>query len=400
MVLGKIDTNKESVDLPRSLFLFTKFCSDYFGHDKVDINLEADSKLRIPYEEETGFEEELFNTFFSTPRKSLSLTVVIKFPEFYIVNSQNHRMRHKIRDFYFKVEFNINYAETFTHVNGARGTYTINEFSKLYKHSHVSSNEQVESFSYFCIGDGPIKKILKWFAQNFIISNINKRIIDREELLLKSHLFCTTIKDLIQIESVEGGPYLSIHTLKLENVTVESNGTFNLPSYAESEVERAMSSFDSASDEPIEFTDEIVKLFIDNMQIIPSKESNNEIPVIIFNRPKILYGLHLIGFFVRSYSRTSTQLSTSNPNTILNVRSNDILPVNDNILKRADNINNSSRYYITFKGKQEPIKIIGMELFNKIDSAKKDFYVNPLLYNGMVNKITSIIVSKYIIRNK
>lgn len=131
--------------------------------------------------------------------------IITHYPEVKLKNSKNQY--HLIKDLFTKIKF------TFTDVvhidfQGMRTSYSETEYQYHYRHSHLHHGEGMVSkmmFTRFCLGSSEVS-----FAIEFLKNNI----INKESIEDSLYLLMNLITAFVKWESLEGGPYIKIETLK------------------------------------------------------------------------------------------------------------------------------------------------------------------------------------------
>lgn len=132
---------------------------------------------------------------------------VLKFDEFEITDGVN---THIIKDMF--VKFPIKYSSNTNrlqigNLSGVRTSFTSEELLSKYIHSHLSTrilDQYVIEYSDFCLGDSDLKQSMMVFNSFPTVDNFK--------------LFLFYIDVFLKWESLEGGPYINIHSIKGGNV--------------------------------------------------------------------------------------------------------------------------------------------------------------------------------------
>lgn len=148
-----------------------------------------------------------FNTVFP------DLSIIIKFPEITVTNEYDES--EKIKDVFVKVPVSAN-GTLKSKFQVSKATYTEGQFRHYYIHSHVKSLrlDSLNSFYSICTGTGPIN------------STISTLLADNDENAWM--ILCSQIETFMQVESVQGTPYIRLSTLHTESDSRE-RVSINLP---------------------------------------------------------------------------------------------------------------------------------------------------------------------------
>lgn len=125
-----------------------------------------------------------------------SFILLIRFPEFVIKNSKNEQ--HTIRDLFVAVPLQKNYRVKAIALYGTRTTFTNDELSASYIHSHLPGGG-FGSANSFCLGSGIIR-------ESFLIA----QGVDPSKDPLVYEMFFENLDSYVRWESIEGGPYRNI----------------------------------------------------------------------------------------------------------------------------------------------------------------------------------------------
>lgn len=369
--------NKEST-LVDSLFLFFRSAINFYGFNHIDIMDGKTFKTLLSESEnkDKPYEQVLLENLnkFIANHENAILNMMIWFPEFYITNSTTFQ-KHKIRDFYVSVNIDVHNLE-YPHVSlsGNRGTYTYDEAVTGYVHSHIASNINLtfDGRKSFCLGTTAIKNIVGKFG-NELTKSI-KEPAKRNEFILKSQLFLTEIKNMIQVESTEGGPYIRISSI---------GRTFS----RQNQIRLSKTYIISSNINTLRHTvnEELVKVFLENMKITPYFSKTNSYPIITFNRTKILYLIAVKNLCPAIYNLV--EMSPENPDVLLHT-------------SVVDNSNASIRSLLTegkyfhFKGEKRRIKIIG----HPNEPVNSVFQVSPVFYTTIESCVREAILFSFLKR--
>ncbi len=146
------------------------------------------------------------------PLNMSEFEVLIRYPELEITNSFGYK--HKLLDLFILLKFVKNKLVVF---KGFRTTVTFKEHLNLYQHSHLSNHTHDDLMTDFCIGAD---------STDFgIIYKQSKKEVFTVETFT---LFLYSLRNYLQWESIEGGPYKEIFAL--DYVSTSTNFTkLNLP---------------------------------------------------------------------------------------------------------------------------------------------------------------------------
>jgi hypothetical protein len=139
------------------------------------------------------------------------LQIIIKYPEFTIINSQ--RQSTIIKDLYVKIPVRISDL-AFQTIEGARGCRTMAENHVNYSHSHLKATNNPTYFDTFCTGSGEINMITPMLTAEF-----NKDLFQ---------LYLLHLENFVSWESLEGTPYINLSSMTEGNFYLsQSSVNFN-----------------------------------------------------------------------------------------------------------------------------------------------------------------------------
>lgn len=132
--------------------------------------------------------------------------IMIHFPKVTVTNENNRST--DIFDLYSRVSVNPD-ATISGNVEFCKATYTHAQWHSRYIHSHIPSLDpsHPEYFKDSCLGNGPLSRTIP-----------SLRI---ENNVYLWPLFCLELERYVEVESLEGGPYI-----RLENISLHRNSEF------------------------------------------------------------------------------------------------------------------------------------------------------------------------------
>lgn len=186
--------------------IYEIFC-DYFGEDKVDLQVLSEKTIKDFFLEECNknLEELLENknshlyNFYNLYR---TCVILVHFPEVKITNEYDEYVN--IKDLWAKVEFDYK-GKIKGNFKLSRSTYFLSHVNSDYAHSHCPGVSPILEFKDCCLGTGPIK------------NTIHSLMIGFDEDLLQ--LFCFELDKYVATESVQGVPYRRISSIKKVNLS-------------------------------------------------------------------------------------------------------------------------------------------------------------------------------------
>lgn len=183
---------------------------DFFGDENVDVDIQVyDIENYIKALCEKGQpinKEDLHKEVCEFLKKngSTNIPILIKFPEVVVTNEFNESTT--IYDTFIKInvsrlgillgQFTLN-----------RGTYTKLQIESRYKHSHASTIGNLKDFAICCLGSGPIRDTCMFLNRTFS-SDMWK-------------LWCLEIQKYLETESIAGGPYIRLESIRRRNNQVK-----------------------------------------------------------------------------------------------------------------------------------------------------------------------------------
>lgn len=145
--------------------------------------------------------------------KLKAISFLIHFPDFMISNRDG--ATHNIKDLYVKLLFSCKESATgvfsfeVAKPKGVRATITKREYVCMYVHSHLpsksyNSREDRPAFNKFCLGSGGMNN-----AYSMVRSGISEAYSGNNYTIniAMFRLYLLQLKDYVQWESIEGGPY-------------------------------------------------------------------------------------------------------------------------------------------------------------------------------------------------
>lgn len=158
--------------------------NEYFGEERVD------TSFKIPTLEE----------FISYPAMyaldTNYLYIYVHYPKLTITNELNHSK--ELTNLWVRIPIRPNGSMRGSFEIG-RSTYTLNEASIRYKHSHTSGS--IDNFSGVCLGGGPIRRTINTLSANY----------DANIWLL----FVVELDKYMHTESLAGGPFIRLSSIPL-----------------------------------------------------------------------------------------------------------------------------------------------------------------------------------------
>lgn len=148
---------------------------DFFGEEYVDINEDEDNER---------------------------LSILIYFPKLTITNEYNDNI--EIKDTYVKIHVYKD-GDLGKNIYLKRAYYTYNQYQSHYIHSHCPRTSNPKYWGTFCLGTGPIKSTI-----DKIVRNVYNNKIDYDLYTL----FATELKLILEVESINGGPYITLNSVK------------------------------------------------------------------------------------------------------------------------------------------------------------------------------------------
>nr|DAI58641.1 MAG TPA: hypothetical protein [Crassvirales sp.] len=129
------------------------------------------------------------------------INVIIYFPKLTVTNEYNNSI--DIKDtfvkFYLYKDGSIN-SSLFI----KRTYFTYRQYLCRYIHSHCPRFAAASRWESFCLGTGPIKNTIRKIADNAALENIDLDLYS---------LFAAELKLILQVESLNGGPYTTLNSV-------------------------------------------------------------------------------------------------------------------------------------------------------------------------------------------
>lgn len=301
------------------------------------------------------------------------IDVMVWFPAVYITNSKHPSLKHKIRDLYVTTSIEEN-NDVRINISGHRSTFTTDEILADYSHSHLNGFEYgYNKYNRFCLGTAHIVTV-KSDLENMLL-NPDSTPEFKNAFIFKSISYFEELRNMVKIESEEGGPYRRIMRFARRN----SENT--VPVYTSAAQVLNPTELEEFSGK----VPEVIEIYLKNISIIPYFSEYSSFPELKFNDPKILFELHKIGILDKY---NTYELSMENPNIVLyNV-------------SRGRGSGHSITYptkndYIPFKGKNIPTKLI--EVGSKMGQSIK--VISPKTHAAMKGFIKSILIREFMERN-
>lgn len=178
---------------------------DFYGEDYVD-----DSRIYKITDNEAKLDVDTIIDIINY--KSSDLFVLIHFPIITVTNEFGKSI--DIYNVYIKVVLRISGA--YRRFCIAKSTFTKEQVISKYIHSHCPSKDDNTIFYNMCLGTGSFFK----FITDFSLSHYNEN---------KWRLFCAFLKQYLEVESLQGGPYI-----RLESVGISQNYVCTIEDYVKS----------------------------------------------------------------------------------------------------------------------------------------------------------------------
>ena len=174
--------------------------NNYFGAENVDIYgngfKQKSLLLRLleDYEDSSPEQESLEEYLeYRLTRLSMfeNLAIYVHWPSVTVTNERNQSV--VVRDLYAKVPLFTN-GKLIQGFQLTRATYSYEQYSSGYMHSHVNGiHPDPSEFMFPCLGTGPLIR-----TQNSLSSDVNSDLWD---------LFCAELDRYVHVESIAGVPY-------------------------------------------------------------------------------------------------------------------------------------------------------------------------------------------------
>lgn len=374
------DNNRRGI-IPSSLFVFISSAIKIYGKNRVGVTIfdkNEYAKYTLLSDGPDSHVIDLPLTPDSIERilgeiENPTIDVMIWFPAVYITNSAYPALRHKIRDLYVTTSIK---KDNYVHINisGNRGTFTKDEVLADYAHSHINgANYGYSKYNRFCLGTAHIVTV-KSDLENMLLDPDSTSGF-KNALIFKSISYFEELRNMVKIESEEGGPYKRI----MRFARGDSGRTESIPTYAANVVQYA------DLEEFLGKVPEAIEIYLKNISITPYFSKHSSFPEVKFNDPKILFELHKIDVQDKYQSH---ELSMENPNIVLYRASSHTTPGRS--VRRP-----TEEDYIPFKGKDIPVKLI--EIGGKTGKSIK--VISPRTHAAMKGFIKSILIREFIERN-
>lgn len=370
--------------IPSSLFVFISSAIKIYGKNRVGVtilNKDGDTKYTLLSDGPDSHVIDLPFTPDSIERilgeiENPIIEVMVWFPAVYITNSQHPALKHKIRDLYVTTSIEKDYDDD-VHVNifGNRGTFTKDEVLADYAHSHLNGYGYGYSrYRRFCLGTANIVTVKSDIGNMLLNSDSTSAF--KNAFIFKSISYFEELRNMVKIESEEGGPYRRIMGFARR----DSGSPVSAHTYA------AQIAQHSDLEEFLEKAPEAIEIYLKNMSITPYFSKHSSFPEIKFNDPKILFELHKIDI---QDKYQNYELSMENPNIVLYVN-------NRQALSAVTLRHPTKEDYIPFKGKNIPVKLIKVG-----DTTGQSIKViSPRVHATMKGFIKSILTREFIERNQ
>lgn len=313
------------------------------------------------------------------------LAIKIRFPEVKIRNSEGSS--HDIKNLF--VFFTLDPQKgfiPFANLLGCRTEWNIEETFIGYHHSHLPSNEIQDSrfitqAQFFCLGDGSIIEAFTRLRSQFNRKNF--------EILLME------LETYVSWESLEGGPYRLMDSIKARGVTSVSYIFENIPIHFQIKTRTSCFPIKIFNEEEDYFYDEVsdymdltfiilseLKEYIAHSSYVITpeilmfdEELDNKIEEVLKERCPDFYEENLVCYHPEGRGeRYSTKLDIRATATLED--------------KASELLNR--KYFINLRDKQFPMQIIKKE--SKVEEIK--FFFNPKIINNVKFRISKIIYYK------
>lgn len=369
--------------IPSSLFVFISSAVKIYGKNRVGVtifNKDGRIKYTLLSDGPDSTNIDLPLTLDSIERilgeiENPVIDVMIWFPTVYITNSKYPTLKHKIRDLYVTTIIKVDDDDAVRiDIVGNRSTFTKDEVRSSYTHSHLNGF----SYSYnkhnrFCLGTAHIVTVKSDLEDMLLKPDSTSEF--KNALIFKSISYFEELRNMVKIESEEGGPYRKI----MKFVRGNSGRPVSVPTYA------AQMAQHSHLEEFLGKVPEAIEIYLKNISIIPYFSKHSSFPEIKFNDPKILFELHKIDI---QDKYEAIDLSMENPNVMLYSASGQV--TSERSLRHP-----TKEDYIPFKGKSIPVKLI--DVGDKVGQSIK--VISPRTHAAMKGFIKSILTREFIERN-
>ncbi len=128
-----------------------------------------------------------------------NLNIILQFPEILISNKDKNK--HVIKDLYIKLEFNSELK--LVDMLGCRATINHMEYNIQYGHSHLQRSSEFWKWRSWCRGESDFAQAVVLIRNKYLKSNLLR--------------FLYQIPHYLSWESLDGGPYIKIESLKPVN---------------------------------------------------------------------------------------------------------------------------------------------------------------------------------------
>lgn len=154
--------------------------------------------------------------FFITKDNQIGLD--IKYPKKVVTNENNNTIT--IYDFILHLSFSLRDKDVMlVHLSGARGALTQAEYNAGYLFSHCSHG--ISDRARFCFGSGPLDAhINELFSMDYLTLTDNK--------LRKFEQFLVLFDAYLEVESLEGGPYIKMSSVNTSNKVLFNYNTVSI----------------------------------------------------------------------------------------------------------------------------------------------------------------------------
>lgn len=129
------------------------------------------------------------------------INVIIYFPKLTVTNEYNNSI--DIKDTFVKFYlYNNGFISSSLYIK--RTYFTYKQYICRYVHSHCPRFTSASHWESFCLGTGPIKNTIRKIADNAALEDVDLDLYS---------LFAAELKLILQVESLNGGPYISLSSV-------------------------------------------------------------------------------------------------------------------------------------------------------------------------------------------
>lgn len=239
--------------------------NEFYGEDRWDYFLEIPETIKFDKGYRFGSnrwqtQEDHLNDYMTNQTTlqshidGIKIVVTILFPEIKLTNRDN--LQHVIKDLYLQIIFPIFNPNFLVKLKGTRATVNKNEFVQHYKHSHLPSGRDYETFNNFCLGNSEMSGCL----QSEFITTEKSRI----------YQFLFTLQNYLEYESIEGVPYIRME--KCQNLSDLDKITFKNVNFEK--IVKSKPPIKLNKDLKILNKEEIEEFYSDKIQYLSTKIEN------------------------------------------------------------------------------------------------------------------------------